>query len=67
MKNPVVLLLLCTALLRGCGHGQKAEIAQKESGISAVTPTKTVTELEKGFSVVRYDGETGFDEFLSFL
>lgn len=65
MKKPVALLLLCTALLQGCGHRQKAEIAQEGSGISAVTPSKTVTELEKGLSVVRYDGKTGFDEFLS--
>ncbi len=65
MKKPVALLLLCAALLQGCGHEQKAEITQEESGISAVTPTKTVTELENGLSVVRYDGETGFDEFLS--
>ncbi len=63
--KPIALLLLCVTLLQGCGHRQKAEMAQKESGISAVTSTKTVTELEKGLPVVWYDGETGFDEFLS--
>lgn len=32
---------------------------------TSITLTEEITELEKGFSAVRYDGDYGFDRFLS--
>lgn len=33
--------------------------------VTGITPTDEIVELEKGLSVVRYDGDYGFEQFLS--
>ncbi len=68
-----VLLLLSLA---GCSAGEKhagqkgnhAGGADTEAGtgqsVIQVEPSEEIAELEEGFSVVRYDGDYGFDKFL---
>lgn len=36
-----------------------------EKAVTGITPTDEIRELEEGFSVVRYEGDYGFDQFLS--
>ena len=42
------------------GNGKES----RDKNAVRVTPTSEITELEKGLSVVRYEGEYGFDTFL---
>lgn len=37
---------------------------QNDAEVHYITPTSEITELERGFSVVRYDGDYLFDQFL---
>lgn len=63
MKKSVwMLLALLVFFLTGCGNS-KTGTAQGEE--TSITLTEEITELEKGFSAVRYDGDYGFDRFLS--
>lgn len=70
-----LLLLILAMAVTGCGERpdgqmQGAEIsriqtetpAEKENPIAL---TSKITQLEDGFSAVRYDGDYGFDGFLS--
>ena len=41
------------------------ETKQADLSAAEITPTDEIVKLEKGFSVVRYDGDYGFDKFLS--
>ncbi len=70
------LLLSITMLLTGCEErtenqmevSETADINQTKSyleEINFVSPTSEITELTDGLSAVRYDGDYGFDEFLS--
>ncbi len=69
----VIIISTLALSLLGCGSiknqaaQSKGDINTKNSGnsnIIAVVPTEEITEVEDGFSVVRYDGDYGFDEFL---
>ena len=75
----ISILLIVSLLTTGCGNTEKAENnkSQKivatqgaqEEGVDAedntvVTVTTKITELENGFSAVRYDGDYGFDKYL---
>lgn len=74
----MVLFLSVIFSLAGCGN-HKTEIVQggesREStdsktdsageGEMSITLTEEIMELENGFSAVRYDGDYGFDRFLS--
>lgn len=70
----VSVFLIASLLLSGCSHigGSQMEQNQKEAmqnGLAeesvVVTPSSGIDELESGFSAVRYDGDYGFDHFLS--
>ena len=37
---------------------------QNDAEVHYITPTSEITELERGFSAVRYDGDYSFDQFL---
>lgn len=63
-------LMLCTAA--GCAQSKdasestiKTKTAEGENMTqNIITPDTDITELEEGLSVVRYEGNYGFDEFL---
>lgn len=75
---PVFLFLIIFALA-GCnrlqsvhsnqdmGHADENEESENETDTSLadISPTEKITELKDGFSVVRYEGDYGFEEFLS--
>lgn len=73
------LLILCTialaaaGLLAGCsGEPGQEEIQERTDGANQIgdmssafiTPTEEITKLENGLSVVRYEGNYGFEGFL---
>lgn len=71
------LLLVLPMVLTGCMRAEEA-VEQNTDTVSsntgsheedveeiAVTPSTEIVELENGFSVVRHDGDDGFDGFLS--
>lgn len=77
MKKKVVMILLClgafAGMLTGCANDGRQtdnnlslENAKGENALNTVriTPTEDIKELENGLSVVRYEGNYGFDEFL---
>ena len=43
---------------------EENEKANRDKNVVRVTPTSEITELETGLSMVRYEGEYGFDTFL---
>lgn len=47
----------------GDNSGMKEEEAM--AGLNAITLTSEITELEKGFSAVQFEGDDGFEEFLA--
>lgn len=55
---------------RGSGAQSKNRITDRskktasELNSTRISPDKKITELEKGLSAVRYDGDYGFDDFL---
>lgn len=68
------LLFVFMMCLTGCATGEKMmEQDQNRDVISSVdeenvvdvTPSTEIVELENGFSVVRHDGDDGFDGFLT--
>ncbi len=69
-------VFLIAILVAGCGtkkqetgkDGQNVKNTETNANaqaVTAITPTDEIVELENGFSVVRYDGDYGFDRFLS--
>ncbi len=77
-KNVWMILALLVFFLAGCGSSKTGMVQGEESmeGTDVETDsmskektyivlTEEMTELEKGFSAVRYDGDYGFDKFLS--
>ena len=62
-------ILLC--VLAGCGRKTDKEeyvynvAVQEETGGEFITVGNTITKLDDGLSVVRFDGDYGFDSFLS--
>ena len=68
-------LLGITMLMTGCertdGQMQNAEnnsstqTSPDAENVNLISPTSEIVELEDGFSAVRYDGDTGFDQFLA--
>jgi len=71
------LTALLVLSLAGCSSGVKHVGQQKnhtdgmgagagtDRSVILVEPEEDIVELEEGFSVVRYDGDYGFDRFLS--
>lgn len=71
------LLLVLPVVLTGCitqvepmeqntdTVSSNAGSHEEDTGGIAVTPSAEIVELENGFSVVRHDGDDGFDGFLS--
>ncbi len=70
------LAFLVAILFAGCGIEEKGTEKDGQSvkntetnadgqTVAEITPTDEIVELENGFSVVRYDGDYGFDRFLS--
>lgn len=68
--------LLGITMLTGCGGRTDGQMQNAENSIATqtspdaenvnlISPTLEIVELENGFSTVRYDGDTGFDDFLS--
>lgn len=78
-RKLLICLLLAVLVLTGCSgmqpeqRSQRAEL--KDAGeedrnvtdmaLIDIFPTEIITELEDGFSAVRYEGDYGFDKFLS--
>ncbi len=60
-------ILLC--VLAGCGRKTDKEeyvynvAVQEETGGEFITVDNTITKLDDGLSVVRFDGDYGFDSF----
>lgn len=80
MKKKLVMVLLClgmiAGIIAGCGSGDRnrqtnttvnTENREGETAMNSirVTPTEEIEELENGLSVVQYEGNSGFDEFLN--
>ncbi len=72
----LVFSLLLVFVLGGCNGTQfikkgpsagnlEAEEDTIDAALIDITPTEKITELEEGLSAVRYEGDYGFDEFLS--
>lgn len=70
------LAFLTAITLTGCGtegRGTEKDVQSVKNtetntinkAAAAITPTNEIVELEKGLSVVRYDGDYGFEQFLS--
>lgn len=66
-------LLITIGLMGGCGNraqnpADTTEDTQTESAGNAAVPyqsiSTSITELENGFSVVKFEGDYGFDDFL---
>ena len=68
--------LLGITMLTGCGgrtdgqmqnaeNSSTAQTSPDAENVNLISPTLEIVELENGFSTVRYDGDTGFDDFLS--
>jgi len=71
-----VFFLLLVSVLAGCNETQsiqkspdegkrETEETTMDTALIDITPTGKITELEDGLSAVRYEGNYGFDEFLS--
>lgn len=71
-----LLLLILAMAVTGCGEMSDKQVQNTKSSSSLqtetpaekenpITPTSNITQLEDGFSAVRYDGDYGFDGFLS--
>ena len=68
--------LLGITMLTGCGgrtdgqmqnaeNSSTAQTSPDAENVNLISPTLEIVELENGFSTVRYDGDYGFDDFLS--
>ena len=68
--------LLGITMLTGCGgrtdgqmqnaeNSSAAQTSPDAENVNLISPTLEIVELENGFSTVRYDGDYGFDDFLS--
>ena len=68
--------LLGITMLTGCGgrtdgqmqnaeNSSAAQTSPDAENVNLISPTLEIVELENGFSAVRYDGDTGFDQFLA--
>ena len=68
-------LLGITMLMAGCGrtddqmqnaeNSSTTQTSPDAENFNLISPTSEIVELEDGFSAVRYDGDYGFDGFLS--
>ncbi len=72
----LVFSLLIVFISEGCSGAQSGQRTPSAENIATekdttdaalidITPTEKITELEDGLSIVRYEGDYGFDEFLS--
>jgi len=72
----LVFTLLIVIVLTGCDKAQPIQNSSRvenmetvedhmETNLIGIVPTEKITELEDGLSAVRYEGDYGFDEFLS--
>ena len=75
MKKKICIALMMTFMLSslsGCGTNTKISentvqtdaVKGENMEQNLITPTTDITELEEGLSVVRYEGNYGFDDFL---
>lgn len=78
MRKKILIVLLCIVVLAvtlmGCDNSREEErprtdtdnVAETDGdfGSMRITPTEEIQELEDGLSVVRYEGNYGFSEFL---
>lgn len=60
-------VLVCTTLLTGCGEHIVSEnkVGKAQETTEYIEVGTTVTELESGFSAVRFEGNDGFEAFLN--
>lgn len=68
-------LLGITMLMTGCErtddqmqnaeNSSTTQTSPDAENVNLISPTSEIVELEDGFSAVRYDGDTGFDQFLA--
>jgi len=78
MKKSIFLVffLLIISVLAGCNERQSIQKSPSSGNIESeedtvdtalinITPTGEIAELEDGLSAVRYEGDYGFDKFLS--
>lgn len=74
MMRLAILSMLLPALLFGCSFpggrttgasGSESERPSRKENDVSIPPDSRVTELEKGFSAVSYEGDDGFAAFLS--
>lgn len=75
-RTLLIFSLLLISVLTGCGRKQsvtdhqstgKRETADgtTDTALTVIVPTEKITELEDGLSAVRYEGDYGFDQFLT--
>lgn len=78
MRKEIFIVCICIFLFltfasacTSSGNADKSSASQGEENgqdteeVVEVSPVPEITELENGFYAVRYDGDFGFDEFLS--
>lgn len=68
-------LLGIAMLMTGCGrtddqmqnteNSSTIQTSPDAENVNLISPTSEIVELENGFSAVRYDGDTGFGQFLA--
>ena len=69
--NFLVMSAILLCILAGCEKKTSKEeyvynvAVQEETGKGFITADNTITELDDGFSAVRFDGDYGFEGFLS--
>ncbi len=69
--NFLVMYAILLCILAGCEKKTSKEeyvynvAVQEETGKEFITADNTITELDDGFSAVRFDGDYGFEGFLS--
>lgn len=51
--------------MKSAEHNGAAQTSPDAENVHQISPTSEIMELENGFSAVRYDGDYGFDDFLS--
>ena len=66
-----ILILTALSVLAGCRHKRRtpedivnADGENKQLNSSGITPDKKITRLEDSLSVIRYEGDYGFNDFL---
>lgn len=58
------MVSLVFSALTGCSQNTNKSENTVQAKTDIITPDTSITELEDGLSVVRFEGNYGFDEFL---